>query len=78
AGSIIKGVSIQAQPIMFLANKQDIKYLNANEINSIPLNLTNATIVITKYNKDLFNKLMAKYPNAHEANLITFKAIRIQ
>lgn len=77
-GSIIKDVSIQAQPIMFLANKQDIKYLNSNEIDSIPLYLTNATIILTKYDKDLFKKIMAKYPNAHEANLITFKAIRIQ
>ncbi len=77
-GSIIKGVSIQAQPIMFLASKQDVKYLNLNEIDSIPLYLTDATIVLTKYDKELFKKIMANYPNAHEANLITFKAIRIQ
>ncbi|MDP3764044.1 MAG: glycosyltransferase family 39 protein [bacterium] len=77
-GSIIKGVSIQAQPIMFLAHKQNIKYLNTTEIDSIPLNLTDATIVLTKYDPELFQKIMAKYPKAHEANLITFKAIRIQ
>ncbi len=77
-GAIIKGVSIQAQPIMFLASKQDINYLNPNEIDSIPLYLTDATIVLTKYDKELFKKIMANYPNAHEANLITFRAIRIQ
>lgn len=77
-GSIVKNVPIQAQPIMFLAYDKNINYLNVSEISSIPENLSNAVIVITKYDQELFDSIKQKFPYSREVDFVTFKAIKIK
>ncbi|MFA6551717.1 MAG: glycosyltransferase family 39 protein, partial [Patescibacteria group bacterium] len=76
-GTIVKGVSIQAQPIMFLAYDKNINYLNPDDISNIPSNLSNTIIIPTKSDPEILNLLKQKYPLSREVDFITFKAIKI-
>ena len=78
-GSIIKNVSIQAQPIMFL-NYADtsITYIKGEDLGALADNLENTIIIPTKTDNEVINKLTQKYPQAHLADYITFKAIKIK
>ncbi len=78
-GSIIKNVSIQAQPIMFL-NYADtsITYITGEDLSALADNLENTIIIPTKTDNEVINKLTQKYPQAHLANYISFKALKIK
>ncbi len=78
-GSIIKNVSIQAQPIMFL-NYADISvaYITGENISALADNLENTIIIPTKTDNEIINKLIQKYPQAHLADYISFKALKIK
>jgi hypothetical protein len=76
-GTIVKGVSIQAQPIMFLAYNKNINYLNTSDISNIPNDLSNTVIIPTKSDPEILNLLKQKYPLSREVDFVTFKAIKI-
>lgn len=78
SGSIIKNAPIQAQPIMFLSYAQPINYLTPDKLDSLPIGLKNAVIVPTKIDADIISRIKQKYPQAREANLITFRTFRIK
>ena len=78
SGTTVKGVSIQAQPIMFLAYDKNITYLNPDDIAKLPKNLSGAFIIPTKAEPEIINQITQKYPLSEVADFITFKAIKIE
>lgn len=76
-GTIVKGVSIQAQPIMFLAYGKNINYINQYDIPNMPKTLFNAVIIPTKSDSEILNLIKQKYPFSREVDFVTFKAIKI-
>ncbi|MEK7078281.1 MAG: glycosyltransferase family 39 protein [Patescibacteria group bacterium] len=78
-GSIIKNVSIQAQPIMFLNHADpSITYIKGEDLSALADNLENTIIIPTKTDSEIINKLTQKYPRAHLADYISFKALKIK
>lgn len=78
-GSIIKGVSIQAQPIMFLNYAgTSITYIKREDLSALTSNLENTIIIPTKSDNKVMNELIQKYPQAHLADYISFKALKIK
>ena len=77
-GTIVKDVSIQAQPIMFLAYDKNIIYLNPGDIVKLPKTLSDAVIIPTKSEPEIINQIVQKYPLSQVADFITFKAINTE
>jgi hypothetical protein len=77
-GTVVKGVSIQAQPIMFLAYDKNINYINPYDIPNMPKTLSNAVVITTKYDREILNLIKQKYPLSREVDFVTFKAIKIK
>lgn len=77
-GTIIKDISIQAQPIMFLTYGKNINYINQYDIPNMPKTLSNAVIIPTKSDPEILNLIKQKYPLSREADFVTFEAIKIK
>lgn len=79
-GALVKNIPIQAQPIIFLNfNRQkEINFIRPDDIAFLPADLTNAVIIPTLIDNQLFDALLTKYPHGHMIDLYTFKIFKTQ